>query len=444
MRKKRKEPGDENGAVRSRGIRGESGGLEAEDRETDDQEKAFDGQKVFMMLKERISRELQSRQQIEEEELTDCIHQAITEEAAHRYLPLKSRLKLCRRLYDSFRRLDILQELIDDPEVTEIMVNGKDDIFVERKGRIYRWDHSFERQEQLEDMIQQIVSRINRVVNVSHPIADARLPNGARVHVVLAPVALNGPIVTIRKFPEPITAQKLIALGSLSSEAAAFLEKLVRAGYNIFISGGTGSGKTSFLNAMSGFIPETERIITIEDSAELQIVQVPNLVRLETRNANAEGEGAIEISDLIRAALRMRPDRIIVGEVRGKECLDMLQALNTGHAGSLSTGHGNNPRDMLTRLETMTLMAADLPLPAVRSQIASAIDVLVHLGRLRDKSRKVLEIAEIGGYVDGEIQLNPLYRFEEKPSGGSEVCGELKKVGELRCIEKLRAAGYTL
>lgn len=407
-------------------------------------EPAADIQSVFLELREQIGRELQARQQIKEEELTSCIHRAIGDEAARRYLPLKSRMRLYRRLYDSFRRLDILQELIDDPEVTEIMVNGKDDIFVERKGRISRWEHSFERQEQLEDMIQQIVSRINRVVNVSHPIADARLQNGARVHVVLAPVALNGPIVTIRKFPEPITAQKLIALGSLSHEAAAFLEKLVKAGYNIFISGGTGSGKTSFLNAMSGFIPGTERIITIEDSAELQIRQVPNLVRLETRNANAEGEGAIEISDLIRASLRMRPDRIIVGEVRGKECLDMLQALNTGHAGSLSTGHGNNPKDMLTRLETMTLMAADLPLPAVRGQIASAIDILVHLGRLRDKSRKVLEIVEIGGCVDGEIQINPLYRFEEEGGGRHEVCGRLKKVGELRYVEKLRAAGYTL
>lgn len=417
---------------------------EREGRETDSREPSADIQTVFAELREQISRELQARQQIEEEELRACIHQAIAQEAAQTYLPLKSRLKLYKRLYDSFRRLDILQELIDDPEVTEIMVNGKDDVFVERRGHISRWEHSFEREEQLEDMIQQIVSRINRVVNVSHPIVDARLPNGARVHVVLAPVALNGPVVTIRKFPEPITAQKLIALGSLNEETASFLEKLVKAGYNIFISGGTGSGKTSFLNAMSGFIPGTERIITIEDSAELQIRQVPNLVRLETRNANAEGEGAIEISDLIRAALRMRPDRIIVGEVRGKECLDMLQALNTGHAGSLSTGHGNNPKDMLTRLETMTLMAADLPLPAVRSQIASAIDILVHLGRLRDKSRKVLEIVEIGGCVDGEIQLNPLYRFEEESVIRNEVRGKLKKVGELRCTEKLRAAGYAL
>ncbi len=393
-------------------------------------------------LKPKVREELENRGRMEDEELNACIHQVIEEEGKHQYLPLKRRLELKTRLYDAFRRLDILQELVDDPEVTEIMVNGKDHIFVERHGRISRWKHGFAREGQLEDMIQQIVSRINRVVNVSHPIADARLPDGARVHVVLPPVALDGPVVTIRKFPEPITVEKLIELGSLNTETAAFLERLVRSGYNIFISGGTGSGKTSFLNAMSSFIPATERIITIEDSAELQIRQVPNLVRMETRNANAEGEGAIEISDLIRASLRMRPDRIIVGEVRGKECLDMLQALNTGHAGSLSTGHGNSPKDMLSRLETMTLMGADLPLPAVRSQIASAIDILVHLGRLRDRSRKVLEIVEVGGYVDGEIQLNPLYRFEEEPGNGKAVCGQIKKNGELKDVRKLRAAGY--
>lgn len=393
-------------------------------------------------LKNQIRAELQNRHQIEEEELNTCIHQAIEGEAAHSYLPLKQRLELKIRLYDTFRRLDILQELVDDPEVTEIMVNGKDHIFIEKKGAIYQWNHRFEQEGQLEDLIQQIVSRINRSVNVSHPIADARLESGARVHVVLPPVALDGPVVTIRKFPEPITAEKLIAFNSLNREAADFLKKLVEAGYNLFISGGTGSGKTSFLNAMSGFIPETERIITIEDSAELQIRQIPNLVRLETRNANAEGDGAIEISDLIRASLRMRPDRIIVGEVRGKECLDMLQALNTGHAGSLSTGHGNSPRDMLSRLETMALMGADLPLPAVRSQIASAIDILIHLGRLRDRSRKVLEIVEVGDFINGEIRLNPLFCFEEGTGSGKRVSGQLKKVGTLEAVGKLKAAGY--
>ncbi len=401
-------------------------------------------------LKREIRLELQSRSQMEEGELLDCIDRAVAAEGRRRYLPLKMRKMLRKRLYDGFRRLDILQQLVDDPEVTEIMVNGRDHIFVEKEGRILRWEQSFDRVEELENMIQQIVSRINRAVNVSNPIADARLEDGSRVHVVLPPVALNGPVVTIRKFPEPITAEKLIGLGALTEEAAGFLQQLVEAGYNIFISGGTGSGKTTFLNAMSGFIPETERVITIEDSAELQIRQIPNLVRLETRNANTEGDGAIEISDLIRAALRMRPDRIIVGEVRGKECLDMLQALNTGHAGSLSTGHGNSPRDMLTRLETMTLMGADIPLPAVRSQIASAIDILVHLGRLRDKSRRVLEIAEVGGCENGEIQLNPLFRFveeedekgSEKGKWGGKVRGQIVRVGQLKATEKLKAAGY--
>jgi pilus assembly protein CpaF len=396
-------------------------------------------------LKQQVRAILETHNYIEEEELHAAIHDVIEQAAQEEYLPLKTRMELSRRLYDSFRRLDILQELVDDPEVTEIMVNGKDNIFIEKHGRILRWDYGFEQVEVLEDMIQQIVSRINRSVNVSHPIADARLPDGARVHVVLPPVALDGPVVTIRKFPEPITVEKLIALGSLTRETAAFLEKMVKSGYNIFISGGTGSGKTSFLNAMSSFIPEEERVITIEDSAELQIRHIPNLVRLETKNANAEGEGAITISDLIRASLRMRPDRLIVGEVRGAETLDMLQAMNTGHDGSLSTGHGNSPKDMLSRLETMTLLAADIPLPAVRSQIASALDLIVHLGRLRDKSRKVLEIAEIGGYVDGEIQLNTLFRFEEEPGDGSEtVVGQLRKTGELQAKGKLRAAGYSL
>ena len=399
---------------------------------------------ILEELKKQVRKELQNRNRIEEYELKTCIQQAIEQKALQTYLQLKTRLELRTRLYDAFRRLDILQELVDDPEVTEIMVNGKDHIFVEKGGAIFRWEHGFDREEQLEDLIQQIVSRINRVANVSHPIADARLENGARVHVVLPPIALDGPALTIRKFPEVITVQKLIDLKALTKEAAEFLEKLVKSGYNLFISGGTGSGKTTFLNAMSGFIPETERIITIEDSAELQIRQIPNLVRLETRNANAEGEGAIEISDLIRASLRMRPSRIIVGEVRGKECLDMLQALNTGHSGSLSTGHGNSPKDMLSRLETMTLMGADLPLPAVRSQIASAIDILVHLGRLRDKSRKVLEIVEVGDYVEGEIRLNPLFRFEEEQGNGKKVCGRLKRIGTLKETGKLRAAGYSV
>lgn len=416
-------------------------------------EETVHAKKLLDELRSEVREALSGFEQIGDDELYDCIEQAVARVAERQYLPLGQRIDLKNRLFDSFRRLDILQELVDDPEVTEIMVNGKDHIFVERSGRLERWDRSFEQVEQLEDMIQQIVSKINRVVNVSRPIADARLvEDGSRVHIVLPPIALDGPVVTIRKFPEPITIDRLIRYGSLTREAADFLEKLVRSGYNIFISGGTGSGKTTFLNALSAYIPETERVITIEDSAELQITQIPNLVRLETRGANAEGEGAVEISDLIRASLRMRPNYLIVGEVRGKECLDMLQALNTGHFG-LSTGHGNSARDMLSRLETMTLMAADIPLTAVRGQIASAIDILVHLGRLRDRSRRVLEITEVTGYAEGEIQLNPLYRFEERgdededrsPGGAKQgVRGSLTAVGTLARQEKLHAAGYSL
>ena len=416
-------------------------------------EETVHAKKLLDELRSEVREALSGFEQIGDDELYDCIEQAVAGVAERQYLPLGQRIDLKNRLFDSFRRLDILQELVDDPEVTEIMVNGKDHIFVERSGRLERWNRSFEQVEQLEDMIQQIVSKINRVVNVSRPIADARLvEDGSRVHIVLPPIALDGPVVTIRKFPEPITIDRLIRYGSLTREAADFLEKLVRSGYNIFISGGTGSGKTTFLNALSAYIPETERVITIEDSAELQITQIPNLVRLETRGANAEGEGAVEISDLIRASLRMRPNYLIVGEVRGKECLDMLQALNTGHFG-LSTGHGNSARDMLSRLETMTLMATDIPLTAVRGQIASAIDILVHLGRLRDRSRRVLEITEVTGYAEGEIQLNPLYRFEERgdadedrsPGGAKQgVCGSLTAVGTLARQEKLHAAGYSL
>lgn len=291
-------------------------------------EETVHAKKLLDQLRSEVREALSGFDQIGDDELYDCIDQAVAGVAERQYLPLGQRIDLKNRLFDSFRRLDILQELVDDPEVTEIMVNGKDHIFVERSGRLERWDRSFEQVEQLEDMIQQIVSKINRVVNVSRPIADARLvEDGSRVHIVLPPIALDGPVVTIRKFPEPITIDRLIRYGSLTREAADFLEKLVRSGYNIFISGGTGSGKTTFLNALSAYIPETERVITIEDSAELQITQIPNLVRLETRGANAEGEGAVEISDLIRASLRMRPNYLIVGEVRGKECLDMLQAL---------------------------------------------------------------------------------------------------------------------
>lgn len=391
---------------------------------------------VRSQLRSRIMEELDQRRHISDQELYDLIDRTIQETGRQMYLPLKERLWLRSSLYDSFRRLDILQELIDDPEVTEIMVNGAGRIFVEKHGRMELWDRRFEAVEQLEDIIQQIVSRVNRVVNVSSPIVDARLEDGSRVHVVLPPVALDGPAVTIRKFPEPITMEKLLKYGALTPEAAEFLRRLVEARYNIFISGGTSSGKTTFLNALSAFIPRGERVITIEDSAELQIVHVPNLVRLETRNANTEGEGEVTMSQLIRAALRMRPDRIIVGEVRGKETLDMLQAMNTGHDGSLSTGHGNSARDMLSRLETMVLMAAELPLEAIRQQISSAVDVMVHLGRLRDGSRKVLSISEIGGWENGNIQLRDLFFYSREK-------GRLEKTGEIENREKLAAAGNT-
>ena len=398
-------------------------------------------------LREEIMRELDEQQQVTDEELYAIIDRKILEYGQGGYLPLREKIGLRCRFFDSFRRLGALQELVDDKEVSEIMVNGADRVFVERNGRMELWGKTFDSQEQLEDTIQQIVSRVNRTVNVSRPIADARLSDGSRVHVVLPPIALDGPAVTIRKFPEPITMKKLLTLGSVTEEAGGFLKCIVEAGYNIFISGGTNSGKSTFLNALSAYIPKDERIVTIEDSAELQITHIPNLVRLETRNANGEGEGEITIGDLIKASLRMNPSRIIIGEVRGKEALDMISAMNTGHDGSLSTGHGNSPRDMLSRLETMVLMGADIPLPAVRSQVAAAIDILIHLGRLRDKSRRVLSIVEVVGYEAGEIRLNPLYRFEEShedKDAGKSVHGTLKKVGSLQNTQKLKNAGIEI
>ena len=393
------------------------------------QENGGDREGIRSRLRRRIMEELTESRDMDDEQLLERIDTAIRDMGQGIYLPLKERIWLRGSLYDSFRRLDILQELVDDKTVSEIMVNGAGKIFIERNGKTQAWERRFEKPEQLEDIIQQIVGRVNRVVNVSSPIVDARLEDGSRVHIVLPPVSLNGPVVTIRKFPEPITMEKLIRFGAVTEEAAGFLKELVGAGYNIFISGGTNSGKTTFLNALSSFIPPQERVITIEDSAELQITQVPNLVRLETRNANTEGEGEITMSQLIRASLRMNPTRIIVGEVRGRE------AMNTGHDGSLSTGHGNSARDMLSRLETMVLMAAELPLPAIRSQIASALDIMVHLGRLRDGSRKVLSIAEIGGCTDGEVEMESLYEYDRKT-------GQLEAKGLLKNREKLGAAGY--
>lgn len=383
--------------------------------------------------------------EIGDDELTELIFQVLDEESDGGYIPLKKKAELGRDLYNAFRRLDLLQDLIEDQEITEIMINGTQNIFVEKKGKIYRTDKRFPSRSRLEDVIQQIVAGANRMVNESVPIADARLPDGSRVNVVLYPVALNGPVVTIRKFPtEQITMQDLVRMGAVSDEAAGFLKMLVIAGYNIFISGGTGSGKTTLLNALSQFIPGGERVITIEDNAELQIQGVPNLVRLEARNPNMEGVGEITIRQLIRTALRMRPDRIIVGEVRGPETIDMIQAMSTGHKGSLSTGHSDSPRDMLRRLETMVLMGMDIPLAAIQRQIASAIDIIIHVGRLRDRSRKVLEIVEVLDYEDGEIQTGCLYEFQETKCRKTDgvIEGRWQKVRPLLHTEKLLSAGY--
>ena len=400
-------------------------------------------EEIKLRLKEEIQSQISFDRDVSDDDVKELIDNAIVGNGKKYGLSLQAKQQFAKELFYAIRRLDILQELTDDPKVTEIMINGYDHIFLERAGRLYRWEKSFESKEKLEDVIQQIVAKCNRTVNEASPIVDARLENGSRVNIVLPPVALNGPIVTIRRFPEkPFLMDDLMRFGAINEETVGFLRKLVIAGYNIFISGGTGSGKTTFLNALSDFIPKDERIITIEDSAELQIVGVDNLVRLETRNANVEGCSEITIRDLIKSSLRMRPDRIIVGEVRGAEAIDMVQALNTGHDGSLSTGHANSAVDMLARLETMILMGMDLPIPAIRGQLASGIDIIVHLGRLRDKSRKVLEIAEVLGYMDGEIKLQSLYRFiEEGENSEGKIIGKLERENTFVHTEKLRAAG---
>lgn len=390
----------------------------------------------------RILQKLDMTREIEDEELTELIYGVLQEVSCEEYLTLERKTMLGKELFNAFRKLDLLQEFLENEEITEIMINGTQNIFYEKEGRIFQSEKRFLSREKLEDVIQQIVAGANRLVNEVSPIVDARLPDGSRVNVVLAPVALDGPIVTIRKFGKDVlTMRQLIEWNSISEEVSEFLAVLVETGYNIFISGGTGSGKTTFLNALSQYIPGEERIITIEDNAELKIQNVSNLVRLEARNANIEGTGAITIRDLIKSALRMRPDRIIVGEVRSAEAIDMLQALNTGHDGSLSTGHANSPRDMLSRLETMVLMGMELPLPAIQRQIASGIDIIVHLGRMRDKSRKVLEVTEVLGYDRGEILLQTLYRYEEEQAGGRKS-GGWKRIHELTHRKKLLEAGY--
>lgn len=373
------------------------------------------------------------------------IKETIDQRSGQYNIGMNDRERIARRVFARLRGLGILDELLADESVTEIMVNGAKHIFVERAGKIYRVSRTFESEEELYNIIQRIVGKAGKEVNPANPIVDTRLPDGSRVNVVVPPISRSGATVTIRKFSRnPMTVEKLLEYGSITPDAARFLEKLVKARYNIFISGGTGSGKTTFLNAMSNFIPADERIITIEDSAELQIHKLSNLISLETRNANSSGKGEVTIRELIRSALRMRPDRIIVGEVRGEEALDMLQAMNTGHDGSLSTGHANSTRDMLSRLETMVLQGnAGLPLMAIRQQIASALDVIIHLSRLRDKSRRTMEITEVLGCENGEIQLNPLFRFEEDGSSTlNHVSGSLVRTGnQLQNTHKLRLQG---
>ena len=397
---------------------------------------------IYQMVMDKLD----FNKDLSDEEIVELIDEVIVNRSKTGTIEIDSRGKLKKDVFYAIRKLDVLQQFLENPNITEIMVNGENHIFIEEDGTIKETGVSLKNREKLENLITQIVSKCNRRVNESSPIVDARLEDGSRVNVVMSPISIDGSVITIRKFPQnPITMDKLIQIGSISEEAAAFLKKLVVAGYNIFISGGTGSGKTTFLNALSGFIPKEERIITIEDSAELQLLEVPNLVRLETRNQNMEGCMEITIRDLIKTSLRMRPDRIIVGEVRGGEAVDLLQCLNTGHDGSMSTGHSNSAGDMISRLETMVLMGMDLPIEAVRRQIASGIDIFVHLGRLRDKSRRVLQIVEVLRYENGEIILNTLFEYEEMGEDeNGKVVSRLCKKGELAHKEKLVAAGLSI
>ncbi len=380
-----------------------------------------------------------------DEELEENIENLVTQRIGQEYCSIEQKLSIVQQIYSSIRGFGLLDSILSDDTITEVMINGPDHIFIEQNGKLFRLDKQFESQRRLEDVIQRIVGLAGREVNQANPICDTRLPDGSRVNVVLPPIALCGPTLTIRKFSKtPMTIEKLIEYGSITQEIADKLQLLVKAKYNIFISGGTGSGKTTFLNALSNYIPKDERIITIEDSAELQITGIDNLVSLETRNANTAGAGQITIRDLIKSSLRMRPERIIVGEVRGGEALDMLQAMNTGHDGSLSTGHANSTEDMLSRLETMVLQgAAGLPLEAIRQQIASAVDIIIHLSRLRDRSRKTMEITEVVGYENGKIILNPLYVFEEDENSTLEkVSGKLVRTeNEMKNTFKLQLSG---
>ena len=407
---------------------------------------------LTVMLRERVYKRLDEANDtdtfndVSDEELIGLINEEMHPVCRGKMLSVVQRESLRDNVFFSIRGLDVLECMLSDDSITEIMVNGPGDIFIEKSGRMEKSDLKFESRKRLEDTAERIASRSNRIVNTRSPILDTRLENGSRVNIVLPPVAINGPVITIRKFYDnPLTIDDLLSMGSISREAADFLQDAVRARYNIFISGGTGSGKTTFLNILSEFIPVDERVVTIEDSAELKLHNVENLIRLEARGANTEDKNAVRIRDLIKTSLRMRPDRIIVGEVRADEAIDMLQAYNTGHDGSLSTGHANSASDMMTRLETMVLMGMDMPVTAVRDQIGAALDIVVHLGRIRDKSRKVLEISEVRGVENGRVRLEPLFRFKEKGEKNGIVIGSLERTdAELENKGKFEAAGIGL
>lgn len=393
-------------------------------------------------LKTKVMQELDLSGHLEDEDVNEAIDRCILRESDRYYIPLKDKLRLKKEIFYAIRKLDVLTELLEQENITEIMINGAGNIFVEEDGRLRKIKEQFESREKLYSVIQQIASDANRIVNETRPIMDCVLPDGSRVNIVLGMIAKNGPAVTVRKFPkEALSMKRLIEMETIDKDTADYLGTLVKAGYNLFISGGTGAGKTTFLNALAEYIPEDERVITIEDSAELQIRNIPNLVRLEARNVNVEGNNQITIRDLIKTSLRMRPDRVIIGEIRDEAAIDMLTAMNTGHDGSISTGHANSARDMLFRMETMVLMELPIPLPAVRQQIASALDIIVHLGRLRDKSRRVLQISEVIGMDQGEIKLNPLYEFKEEAEYNGRIKGRLERLNHLTQVEKLASAG---